>query len=390
MIVRTAVRELSSHRLRTAFAVAGLAVATALLLDMLMLAGGLTRSFSDLLSGAGYQLRVAPSGTLPLDTDATIRQAAPLIDDLRSRPEIEEVAPVLAANLIEGPDGAGRVFALGIDPAAQGVLRLVSGSLPRTDGEIVVGREMAPADTAIGTFLSLAVPSALGRLGNGAARSYRVVGVADFIYASSSERPVALRLGDLQDLAGRSGEASFLMLRAAEGADASELASRLREVHPEVEVVAIGEIVEQAEERLSYFRQLAVILGSVSMIVMALLVGTIAAVSMNDRFGAIAAVRALGVSRRSILATLSAESLFVAGAAGAAGVGVGLATASYLERILADFPGLPAAIRFFVLEPGMLVTTLTALLATALLATAIPALRVTRLPIATTLHQEEP
>lgn len=390
MIVRTALRELTSHRLRTAFAVAGLAVATALLLDMLMLAGGLQRSFSDLLRGAGYQLRVAPAGTLPLDTDATIRKANLLIADLRSRPEIEAVAPVLAANLMEGPEGAGRVFALGIDPAAQGVLTLVSGSLPRTDGEVVVGLDTAPADTAIGTLLSLAAPSALGRLGSGAGRSYRVVGVADFFYASASERPVALRLGDLQDLTGRSDEASFLMLRAAEDVDASLLAARLREAHPEVEVVAIEEIVERAEERLSYFRQLAVILGSVSMIVMALLVGTIAAVSMNDRFGAIAAVRALGVSRRSILATLSAESVFVAGAAGAAGVGVGLVTATYLERILADFPGLPAAIRFFVLEPRMLVTTLAALFVTALLATAVPALRVTRLPIATTLHQEEP
>ncbi len=123
---------------------------------------------------------------------------------------------------------------------------------------------------------------------------------------------------------------------------------------------------------------------------MALLVGTIAAVSMNDRFGTIAAVRALGVSRRSILVTLMTESVFVAGAAGASGLGLGLLTAAYLERILADFPGLPEAVRFFVLEPRMLATTLAALLVTALVATAVPALRVTRLPIATTLHQEEP
>lgn len=390
MIVRTAWRELSAHRLRTAFAVAGLAVATALLLDMLMLSGGLQRSFSDLLRGAGYQLRVAPAGTLPLDTDATIGQATALITELRARPEIETVAPVLAANLTEGPEGAGRVFALGVDPAEQGVLRLVSGSMPRNDGEVVVGRELASADKVIGTTLSLAAPSTLGRLGSGAARSYRVVGVAEFIYASASERPVALRLGDLQNLTGRAGEASFLMLRAVEELDASVVAARLRSAHPEVEIVAIGEVVERAEERLSYFRQLAVILGSVSMVVMALLVGTIAAVSMNDRFGTIAAVRALGVSRRSILATLSLESVFLAGTAGAAGVGLGLLTASYLERILADFPGLPAAIRFFVLEPGMLGVTIIALLVTALTATAIPALRVTRLPIATTLHQEEP
>lgn len=390
MIVRTALRELTTHRTRTAFAMAGVAVATAMLLDMLMLAGGLQVSFEDLLRSAGYQLRVSPSGTLPLDTDATIGSAEELIASLSAQPGVEQVAPLLAANLRSGPEAEGRVFALGVDPGAQGVFRLVEGTLPMNERETVVGRELQREGLAPGDSIRLSPPSAFGRVASGAASNFRVSGVGDFFYTSSSERPIAVRLADLQETARRHDQVSFLMLRATRGADETVLADRLSRSYPDVEVVSIGDLVDQADERLSYFRQLAIILGSVSLVVTALLVGTIAAVSMNDRFGPIAAVRALGISRRSILATLLTETLLLTGVAAAVGLGLGIVTAGYLESILGDFPGLPEAVQFFVLRPGMLNFALLALFATALLATTIPALRVTSMPIATTLHREEP
>ena len=43
----------------------GVAVAAALLLDMVMLSGGIERSFGELLRSRGYQLRISPLGTLP-------------------------------------------------------------------------------------------------------------------------------------------------------------------------------------------------------------------------------------------------------------------------------------------------------------------------------------
>ena len=51
------------HRVRTTLAVIGVAVAGALLLDMVMLAGGMRTSFRTLLLVRGYQLRVTPKGT---------------------------------------------------------------------------------------------------------------------------------------------------------------------------------------------------------------------------------------------------------------------------------------------------------------------------------------
>ena len=76
---RWALRDLWRHRVRTTLSLVGIAIASALLLDMMMLSGGLERSFEKLLLGRGYQLRVTPKGTLPFDTEASMGDAAALV-----------------------------------------------------------------------------------------------------------------------------------------------------------------------------------------------------------------------------------------------------------------------------------------------------------------------
>lgn len=180
------------------------------------------------------------------------------------------------------------------------------------------------------------------------------------------------------------------MLRAAEGTEVRALNRRLQAAHPELEVASVAELVERAERRLSYFRQLALILGSVSLVVAALLVGTLSAVSVSERLGTIAALRAIGISRRSIVLSLIAETVILTAIAAGVGIGLGLLVARWLETVLAAFPGLPQAVRFFVLRPRELAVALAVLIATGAVASALPAWRATRLPIAPLLHREEP
>lgn len=388
MIARCALRELTRHPLRTLLAVAGVAVAGAMLVDMLMLSNGLQTSFRELLESAGYEIRVSPAGTLPLDTEATIRDAGDLLQRLRAAPGVAEVAPVLAANLSVGGDADRSVFALGVDPDDQGVFRMLSGDSPGP-GDVVLGP--ADADTlAAGDTLPIAAFGTLGAVAGTAPRALRISGRARFLYVSESETPVALELGTLQDLTGRTDQVSFAMVATAAGTDPDSVAAQLAGRFPEVRIVSIGELVAQAEQRLSYFRQLAFILGSVSLIVAALLIGTIASVSISDRYGTIAAARAIGISRRSILLTLLLESLAQSVVAVALGLALGLVTSRHLERILSDFPGLPEAVRFFVPDARILGIAAAGILGVAALAALAPAWRVTRMNIATTLHREEP
>src|ERR1700693_1669695 len=109
------------HRARTLLAVLGVAVATAMLLDMVMLATGVRESFRQLLLSRGFDIRLAPKGTLPFDTDATIPGVAAITTVLRTNPDIREISPVLGGSIHIGV-GAKDVSAavLGIDPTVQG------------------------------------------------------------------------------------------------------------------------------------------------------------------------------------------------------------------------------------------------------------------------------
>lgn len=393
MLWRFSYRELLGHPLRSLLVVAGVSVATAMMVSMLMLGAGMGRSFAELLVARGYTLRVSPQGTLPLETQAAIREVSKLRRALLAQPEVAGVAPALAANLLLGPlPGTAaedpRVFALGVDPLEQGVYRLVDGRDPRAAREVVVGLELASTGLDIGDELGLARPGSFTAQARG--DGYEIVGVAQFVYASRGERPIAMRLGDLQKLTQRPDAASFLMVRLDPGSAPTSVAERLRAGFPQVEVASVEELVERAEARLSYFRQLALVLGAVSLFVAVLLVGTLMTVSINDRYGGIAALRAIGFSKRSLVAAFASEGVVLCLVAGVLGLGMGIVVARYLDSVLADFPGLPLAVQFFVLEPVDLVTGYFTLVLAGLAATLVPAWRAASLDIARTLHREEP
>src|SRR5467141_1675643 len=91
------------HRARTILAVLGVAVAAAMLLDMVMLSTGMRESFRELLLSRGFELRLAPKGTLPFDTDATIPGVSAITGVLRGNPDIREISPVMGGSIHISP-----------------------------------------------------------------------------------------------------------------------------------------------------------------------------------------------------------------------------------------------------------------------------------------------
>src|SRR3982750_3510944 len=138
MLLRLAWATLTRHRARTLLAVLGVAVSAAMLLDMVMLSSGMRASFRDLLLSRGFQLRIAPKGTLPFDTDATIDNVSGILTLLKRNPQVETVSPVLGSTIHVPVHG--RVVSsatLGIDPKVQGDYELVAGSDPVSPDQLV-------------------------------------------------------------------------------------------------------------------------------------------------------------------------------------------------------------------------------------------------------------
>lgn len=397
MMWRWALRDLWRHRARTTLSIIGVAIASALLLDMMLLSGGLERSFEKLLLSRGFQLRVTPKGTLPFDTEATMGDATRMLAVIRADPGVAEAGPMLASSVFaRRGDARIPLVSYGIEPAAQGIYVLQQGSdLGPTDSSGMMVGEPAAArlNVMVGDTVRL-----VGRLdpqvatAAGADRLLLVRGVVRFLYDARDQPSIAVPIAVARDLAGRGAtdRASVIMVRAISDAEVAPVAARVQAMVPAVSISSIGDMVSEFRTRLSYFRQLSLILGGIALVVTVLLVGTLLAITVNERLGEIATMRAIGVSRASILKQIMAQGMILTLVGGSGGIALGLLTARWLDAILTSFPGLPASVSFFVADAEPLVTAAMTLLLTGFLAGLAPAWRAARAPIADTLRSDAP
>lgn len=392
MHVHLAIISLARHRARTALAILGVAIAAAMLLDMVMLSSGMRESFGTLLESRGFSIRLAPRGTLPFDTEATIAGASEIVDAVSRHPDVTAVSPVLGAT-VHVVSGAQRAtaFALGVHPAVQGDYQVERGTDASGRDGFVANQDFLDATGArLGDSLTLATSYSPQLRSYSGERRLVLTGVVRFLYLSRGQAAVALPLATLQAMGGveRSDRASLFMVGVREGASSDSVQRWIEREIPRVDAISTREALARVDERLSYFRQMALILGAVSLLVGFLLVTTLVTVSVNQRIGEIAVQRAIGVSRLHVVQQIVVESLVISALGAALGLALGLITARWLNAILASFPGLPMAIDFFLFQPRAAWTALGLLVASGIAAGVYPSWRAASLPIARTLREE--
>ncbi len=390
---------LRRHPARTTLAVLGIAVAAALLLDMVMLATGMRTSFRALMLTRGYQLRIAPKGTLPFDSEATIDGAESIVAALRANPAIKAVSPSLGTTLALPDQRVPSVFALGLESDVQGDYVLEQGrDMPVTAADsgvlpAVVSRMfLTRTGRKLGDTLTVSAGADAQLRSMARSRTVVLVGEGRFYYVPNETPVMALPLVSVRRLLGPSfhDRMSLAMAEVRRGDSASVEAARawIARTQPKVNAISTETAIRQVEERLSYFRQLAFVLGAISLGIGFLLVATLITLSVNERRGEIAVLRAIGTSSGGVLRQVFLEGFMLSGAGIVGGLGLGLVTARWLNGILSDFPGLPASFDFFVWTPDAAWRALAMLLVSGSLAGLLPAWRAASIPIARALREE--
>jgi putative ABC transport system permease protein len=372
-------------------AVLGVAIAAAMLLDMVMLATGMRESFRELLLSRGYDIRLAPKGTLPFDTDATIPGVSAIIAALRSNPNVREISPVLGGSIhIALGERDVSASIIGINPTVQGDYELISGRDVISANAIGANDYLlARLGARVGDTLTVATgydPQTRTYLDQ---RRLVLVGRVKFLYGAAEQAGTVVRRETLEAMnPQRADRASLFMVRVRKGANPDSVRSWIETRIPNVTAISIATAIAEVDFRLSYFRQLAFILGAVSLFVGFLLVTTLVTVSVNERAGEIAVMRAIGVSRAHVVQQVVLEGVAISLAGAILGLGLGLMTARYLNAILSAFPGLPMAIDFFLFQAKAAWSALGLLIVAGIGAGIDPAWRAASLPIAESLRRE--
>jgi putative ABC transport system permease protein len=390
-------RTASRHLGRSGLAMAGVAIIGALLFDMLLLSRGLLDSFADLLDTTGYDVRVVAREGLTA-IRAPIRDASRFAAEIAQLPEVEQVTLVrIEEAVVKDPDGRDRTIALvgTSGHQTQGAWRLVSGTDLSAAAShdacplIVASRLAAKLHLEPGSQVDVRVvlPGGLSVL---PAVSCRVSGTAEFSFATNDDANVATTMAALERAAGRErDEADLVLVTSRAEAGASAAARAITRVRPDLHAYSNEAVVADFNRNgFAYFRQISIVLSSVTLTFAFLLIATLLTVSTNQRLGEIAALRALGIRRSRIAAMLLWESGVLVGGGGLIALPLGGVLAYALDRLLKQMPGLPERLHFFVFDASAVVTHLLLLSATAVIAAAYPVWLAARVPIAETLRRE--
>lgn len=379
-------RSLSRQPARALLGLAGITVVGALLFDMLMLSRGLLVSFRAILDSTGYDIRVTATEVLP-GVGPPIEQAAAAAATLGTLAEVSDVVPVRFGSVSARADGrTSTVALLGTEARRRGEWRLLRGAelgeAAEGPAQMVVNRTLA-RELGLGPGSSVEVASVPGR-------PFRVAGVVEFPFETAGESTAAVTLAGFAQAVGGMGpdEADLLLVASRAGATDAAVAA-IRRLRPDLHPFSTDQVLERLRQgEFSYFRQISFVLSAITSFFAFLLVTTLLTVSVNQRLGEVAALRALGFTRRRIAADLLAESALLVGAGGALAVPLGLVLARVLDAILRQMPDVPERLHFFVFEPRALALHAALLAGACLVAAAYPALLAARLPIAATLRKE--
>ena len=218
----------------------------------------------------------------------------------------------------------------------------------------------------------------------------RVVGVGVFAFEAADDYTVATTIHGFAAVHGVADDGQAQMVLVASRPDAGvAAAAAIARLRPDLRVLSNDQVVEQFNQNaFSYFKQISAVLSSMTLAFAFLLIATLLTMSVNQRLGEVAALRALGFPRRRIAANLLWESALLVGVGGVAALPVGGLLAIVLDRILRQMPGVPARLHFFVFEPRTVVLHAALLCVTGVLAALYPIWLAARLPIAATLRRE--
>ncbi len=383
-------RNLVRQPARAALGILGVAAVGALLFDMLLLSEGLVLSMRDLLDRQDFDVRVTASDALP-GSGPMVEDAADAAAAIATLPSVRSVTTMrIAYGAFQhggGPEVRGSLQGAGsVTARLWTVLRGRDPTFPR---EVVINEEGARRlGVAPGGAITVRASCSVEREALPPV-DFRVAGIASFPFEPPGAVTAATTHASLADACGGVNAAAADFLLVASSGDAGAAAEAIATLRPDLHAYTNEQMIGRLEEGgFTYFRQISTVLTTVTVSFALLLITVLLTVSVNQRLGEIAALRALGFSRARVVADVFSESVLIVGTGGVLSLPLGVLLAGSLDRILKRMPGIPTELHFFAFEPQALVIHGALLAVTAIVAALYPMNIVARLPIAATLRNE--
>ena len=388
-MTRLALRSLLSHRLRTALTILAILLGVAMITGTYVLTDQIHNAFNDIFKSA-YQktsVVISPRLTFGGGDAASGAQTMPqsLLAGVRAVPGVAAADGSVSANtalVVHGETvktGAAPTFIQSSgDPRFQ-TGSWVAGGEARGDEVVITSGFAREKGLAVGDTLGLVTKQGL--------KTVRVSGIYKWPAEGSMGGTVMVvaSRADVQRWFGLRGKLMEIEVANAPGVDPAELRDRIAAALPATAEVKTGTqaAVDQgaatSKQINSFLRPALLAFGGVAVFVGAFIIFNAFSITVAQRRREFALLRALGASRRQVLAAVIAEALAMGITASLLGLVAGLGVAKLINTLFkavgADIP-----VSGIALAPRTVVIALLVGIGVTLLSALVPALRATRVP----------
>ncbi len=395
-MTRLAFRSLASRPLRTVLTLLAILLGVAMITGTYVLTDQIDNGFANIFetSFKGTAVQVEPKTSFTsMEGDAPQTLSDGLVADVLAVPGVDKAAGIYETA------GAAIVDGKAVETGGAPTLLTVNAGPPFNNATLVSGREVAAANevTVIRGFAEktgLEPGDNFSVAGPGGLQRVTVAGVFEWGEASALGGTVVIagRLQDVQRWGGEPDSLSIVNVAAAPGVTPEELASRIDGVLPETYSVKTGQqaaadaTAETAATIGAFLTPVLLAFAGVSVFVGAFIIFNAFTMTVAQRRREFALLRALGASRRQVLASVIAEALVLGTLASAAGILAGLGVAKGINAMF-KLAGADIPTSGLVLEPRTILIAALVGIGVTLLSALAPALRATNVPPVAALQE---
>ena len=390
-MVNAVLKGLLAHKLRLFLTAIAVVLGVAFVAGTFVLTDTINKTFDTLFTeiSAGTDVTVRAESGFGADANLDVSRntiPASLLAAVRAVPGVE-AADGTVSGYAQFIDEQGKAVAttgaptLGFNWTQPGLspLTLRSGREPQRSGEVVVDAVTAREhDFALGDRIRI--------LFRGPTEEFTVVGITGFGEADNLAGATLAIFEETtaQRVFGKVGRFDSIEAKAAEGVSTVELRDRIvTVVPPGVEVVTSKQVADESakavSQALGFLNTALLVFAGIALFVGGFIILNTFSILVAQRTRELALLRALGASRRQVMATVIAEAFAVGVFASVVGIGLGILVAIGLQSLLSSF-GLDLPASGAVLKPRTFIAAVIVGVGVTVLSSIAPARRASRIP----------
>jgi len=298
---------------RTILTLVGISIGVAAIIALGAMAQGIRAGFGAMSQGSQADLVLTQRGSMSAVMSSVDETVA---DELRVLPEVADVDGILFGSAII--EGADYLFFFGYDPEGFAIdhFRIVEGQ-GLADARAVRGKPLIMGRRAAQS-MELQVGDTIPVTGS----VFRIVGIYE-TGDGFEDSAVVIPLKEAQALTLQPRRVSMLYIQLRDPAEADRLRSRAERRFPDLTLSSTSGFADQ-EQLFAIVEGAAAAIAGLAIVIGGIVMANTLWMSVFERTREIGVLRALGWTRRRVLALILSESLALALLGGLVGIGLGM------------------------------------------------------------------